>query len=299
MVRVPTPEQEDRRRLCRERKTLIVERVQHVNRIKGLLFSQGVGDYRPLRRDRRQALEALRSGDGRELDAHLKTQITRELDRLELLLDQIAAVEAERDAMLAQEAERTGVVAGAPEAPAPIKALLDINGVAEETAAVLWTEALCRKFQNRRQIAGFAGLAGSPFQSGSINREQGLSKSGSSRVRTAMLELAWGWLVHQRDCALTRWYRERTAGAGAIVRKKMIVALARKLLVALWKYVNDGVVIEGVLLKSAKLAGGKLAGGESKAGKSKAGKSKAGKSRRGNRERAAGPRPSAPAPACA
>jgi len=106
MARAPTPPDEDRRRICRERKTLIVERIQHVNRIKGLLFSQGIGDYEPLRGDRRRALEAVRTGDGRELGAHMKAQIGRELDRLELLLDQIAAVEGERDAMLAREAEK-------------------------------------------------------------------------------------------------------------------------------------------------------------------------------------------------
>src|SRR5271168_5527487 len=105
ILRVPTPQDEDRRRICRERKTLTAERIRHVNRIKGLLFSQGIGDYEPLRRDRRRALEAVRTGDGRTLGANMKAQIGRELDRVELLLDQIAAVEAERDAMLAREAE--------------------------------------------------------------------------------------------------------------------------------------------------------------------------------------------------
>jgi transposase len=251
MVRVPTPEDEDRRRTCRERRVLLGERIQHVNRIKGLLFSQGIGDYEPLHRDRRRAFEELRSGDGRELGARVKAQITRELDRLELTLDQIARVEAERDAMLAEEAERTRAALAAPGAPTPVKLLMDVNGLAEETAAFLWAEAFCRSFHNRRQIGAFAGLAGSPWQSGSIDREQGLGKSGNPRLRVIMVQLAWRWLKHQPNSALTLWFRKRTEGAGKITRKKMIVALARKLLVALWKYVNDGVMIEGVLLKSA------------------------------------------------
>src|ERR1700723_3392364 len=117
MSRAPTPQDEDRRRICRERKTLLVERIRHVNRIKGLLFSQGIGDYAPLRQDRRRALEAGRTGDGRTLGAHMKAQIGRELDRLELLLGQIAAVEAERDAMLARQAEAEAA-RGANPAPA-------------------------------------------------------------------------------------------------------------------------------------------------------------------------------------
>ena len=139
MVRAPTPEDEDRRRLCRERKTLTVERVQHVNRIKGLLFSQGVSGYEPLRRNRRQRLGELKTGDGRPLPPHLKSQIGRELDRLELLLGQIKAVEAERDALLAPATETEGM-------PAPQAKLIDLRGIGAEFAAVVWSEGLCRSF---------------------------------------------------------------------------------------------------------------------------------------------------------
>jgi transposase len=246
MVRVPTPEDEDRRRIGRERRTLIAERIQHVNRIKGLLFSQGIGDYEPLRRDRRRALERVRSGDGRALGANLKAQIGRELDRLELLLGQIAAVEAERDAMLAKEAE----AAAAKGAPPRVQMLLDLRGLGAEVVAKLWTEAFWRRFDNRRQIAAFVGLAGTPWQSGSIDREQGVS-TGNHRLREAMIQLAWLWPRHQPGSALARWFRERTKGASKIQKKKMTVALARKLLVALWKWVDAGVVIEGAVLKSA------------------------------------------------
>ena len=128
MVRPPRPEEEDQRRLGRERKTLVAERIAHVNRIKGLLFAQGVADYAPLRRDRRQRLEQLTTGDGRPLPAHLKAQISRELDRLELTLRQIKAVEAERDALLAPKGEA---------APAPVAALAGLRGIGPEFAAVL------------------------------------------------------------------------------------------------------------------------------------------------------------------
>ena len=242
MVRLPTPEDEDRRRLCRERKVLIMERVQHVNRIKGLLFSQGVSGYEPLRRDRRERLDALQTGDGRPLPLHLKAQVRRELDRLELLLAQIKAVEAERDALLAAEQIK------APVAPAM---LLGVKGIGPEFAAVLWSEGLSRPFENRRQIAAYAGLAPTPWQSGSVDREQGISQSGNSRLRTTMIQLAWLWLRHQPDSALALWFHDRVKRNGGRLRKTTIVALARKLLVALWKYVTAGVVIEGAAMKTA------------------------------------------------
>jgi transposase len=252
MVRVPAPDDEDRRRICRERKTLIAERIRHVNRIKGLLFSQGIGDYQPLRRDRRRALEAVRTGDGRALGAHMKAQIGRELDRLELLLDQIAAVEAERDAMLARQAEAEAAQ-GDPSvrnAPARVQKLMELNGLGAETVAKLETEAFYRSFDNRRQLAAFVGLAGTPWRSGSIDHEQGVSM-GNQRLRETMIQLAWLWPLHQPNSALTRWYLERTKGATKLQKKKMVVALARKLLVALWRYVDAGVVIEGAVLKRA------------------------------------------------
>ena len=242
MVRAPSPEDEDRQRITRERKVLIAERVEHVNRIKGLLFTQGIRGYEPLRRDRRTRLENLRTGDGRDLPPHLTAQILRELDRLELLLDQIRAVEAERDAALA-EAPQHG------ETPAAAKMLLDIRGIGPEFAALLWSEGLFRHFDNRRQVAAYAGLAPTPWQSGAVSREQGGSKAGNPRLRSTMIQLAWLWLGHQPNSALTRWFRERVEFNGGRQRKTAIVALARKLLVALWKYVTSGVVIDGAAMK--------------------------------------------------
>ena len=243
MVVAPSPEEEDRRRICRERATLIAERIEHVNRIKGLLFAQGISDYTPLRGDRRKRLEALRTGDGRELPSHLKMQIGRELDRIELLLEQIEAVETERDALLAAAGKPTSEKAP----PAPVAMLLALKGVGANFAAVLWSEALYRSFANRRQVAAYAGLAATPWQSGGIRHEQGVSRAGNPRLRTTMIQLAWLWIRHQPQSALTHWFKQRSQQG----RKRAIVALARKLLVALWKYVTQGVLIEGAVMKPA------------------------------------------------
>jgi len=240
MVVAPSPEEEDRRRLSRERRTLIAERIEHVNRIKGLLFAQGIFDYVPLRRDRRKRLEALRTGDGRALLPHLQAQISRELDRLELLLNQIAAVEREQDALLTASrpaSEKT--------ASDPVTLLLNLKSMGPNFAAVLWSEAFWRQFANRRQVAAYAGLAATPWRSGGIEREQGVSKAGNPRLRTTMIQLAWLWVRHQPQSALTQWFKAHSQRG----RKRTIVALARKLLVALWKYVTAGVVIEGAVMK--------------------------------------------------
>src|SRR5271165_3927273 len=236
MVRAPTPHEEDRRRICRERKTLTAERVEHVNRIKGLLFAQGISDYEPLLRRRWARLEELRTGDGRPLPEHLKAQIGRELDRLELTLQQIKSVETERDAMLSPSDEGT---------PAPGAMLKSLKGIGPEFASVLWSEGLFRSFSNRRQVAAYAGLAPTPWRSGCVAHEQGVSKAGNSRLRTTMIQLAWLWIRHQPRSILTLWFHQRVQLNGGRVRKVLIVALARKLLIAFWKYVTTGVVLEG------------------------------------------------------
>jgi transposase len=256
MVVAPSVEQEDQRRSSRERQTLIGERTAHTNRIKGLLFAQGIYDYAPLRRDRRKRLETLQTGDGRPLPAKLKAQISRELDRLELLMAQIKAAEAELEGMLAAESRKT-------EAPQPrqeprqdkkaeaavhnpVAMLLAIKGISTHSAVILWTEGLSRTFVNRRQLAAYAGLAATPWQSGTIEHEQGLSKAGNPRLRTIMVEIAWLWRRHQGQSELAKWFKTR----GERGKKVSIIALARKLLVALWKYVTQGVIIEGAVMKS-------------------------------------------------
>jgi transposase len=242
MVQPPSPEDEDRRRLARERARLLRERIQHTNRIKGLLSGQGIPDYDPLHRDRRRCLAALTTGDGRPLPERLKAEIGRELDRLEMVVSQLTVVERERDALVARTAE-----ADACAAPAPLARL---RGIGPELAALLWLEALFRRFDNRRQIAAYAGLTPSPWQSGGIDREQGIAKSGNPRLRRAMIELAWFWVRHQPGSALSRWFVERVGTARGRVRRIAIVALARKLLVALWRYVTQGVVPQGAVLKA-------------------------------------------------
>jgi len=241
MARAPTPQEEDRRRVCRERRTLVGERVRHVNRIKGLLFAQGVFGYEPLRKGRRERLDGLRTGDGRLLPVHLKAQIIRELDRLEVVLGQLKTIAAERDALIEP---------GSDGAASPAAMLVRLKGIGPETAAVLWSEGLFRQFDNRRQVAAYAGLAPTPWQSGSIDHEQGVSKAGNPRLRATMVELAWLWLQNQPSSALSLWFHERVRRLGGRMRKTTIVALARKLLVALWRYTTAGVVIEGAVMKA-------------------------------------------------
>jgi transposase len=178
------------------------------------------------------------------LPPHLKAQISRELDRLDLLIEQIKVVEAERDVLFVPTT-KTG------HAPAPRTMLIDLRGIGPEFAAVLWSEFLHRSFANRKQVASYAGLAPTPWQSGSVVHEQGVSKAGNPRLRTTMIQLAWLWLRHQPDSALARWFHARVKRNGGRLRKTTIVALARKLLVALWKYATAGVVIEGAIVKRA------------------------------------------------
>ena len=239
MVAPPGVEDEDRRRLTRERSRLLAERVALTNRIGGLLLGQGVRDYQPLRKDRRTALAALRTGTGGALPKRLRAEIARMLDRLELLIAQIKAVEAERDALL-QQAEEASVPA----------LLLRLRGIGPGFASVLWLECFCRSFANRRQLASFGGLAPTPWRSGGIAREQGVKGGGQPHLRSTMVELAWLWLTHQPDAALSRWFRARVARASKREKRIAIVALARKLLVALWRYVSDGVVPEGAVMKA-------------------------------------------------
>lgn len=170
--------------------------------------------------------------------------ITRELDLLELLHTQIDQVRAERDALVAAEAKTRS------DAPA-MSMLLDLKGIGPGFAGVLWSEGFFRHFDNRRQLAAYAGLAPTPWQSGTINHEQGVSKAGNPRLRAILVEMAWLWLRHPPGSALARWSRDRVRHSGGCMKKVAIVALARKRLVALWTYVTAGVVIEGAATASA------------------------------------------------
>ena len=243
VVRVPSVEQEDARRLHRERHRLIRERVQHVNRIKGLCATQGIYDYEPLRSDRKAQLEGLRTGDGRALPARLKAEIIRELHRLELVLKMVAEIEAERDAIVTEAAPQH-LNAG------KIKALANLKSIGPEFATTLVGEVFYRSFDNRRQVGSYPGLAPSPFSSGSTDRDQGISKAGNPKARSTMIELAWMWLRYQPDSTLSIWFRQRVGDRKGRVRRIAIVALARKLLVALWRYLETGLVPAGAVFKT-------------------------------------------------
>ena len=164
--------------------------------------------------------------------------------RLEMVVGQIKQVEAERDALLEPRSDAAGEADTGPR-------LIQLRGIGPEFAGVLHAEAFFRSFSNRRQVAAYAGLAPSPWQSGSMDREQGVSKAGNKRLRTTMIQVAWLWLRHQPDSELTKWYAERVGANGGRARRVMIVAVARKLLIALWQFVSAGVVPAGALLKAA------------------------------------------------
>jgi transposase len=246
VVCVPTVDEEDARRPHRERQNLIKERGRHVNRIKGLCAQQGILDYEPMRADRHERLAELRTHDGDPLPRLLMAEIRRELARLELLQEQIAEIEAEREAQL-KEVPTAG--AGA-ERVARTLGLRRLLAVGPETSTVLANEVFFRRFGNRRQLAAYVGLAPSPHMSGGLSREQGIAKSGNPRARTALVELAWLWLRHQPRSASSEWFARRVGDQRGRFRRIMVVALARKLLVALWRYLETGLVPQGATLRA-------------------------------------------------
>lgn len=244
MVPIPSEAEEDGRRPSRERQDLIKERLALTNKIDGMLATLGVGGYRPLRRDRRECLEALRRPGGGPLPAHAKARLARLLDRLVLVLDQIMVLEEARVAVVAQDAVPRS------EAEGLVRRLVGVKGIGPELATLLAWEAFVRPFRDRRALAAYAGLTGTPFDSGDKRREQGIGKAGNRRLRAALVELAWLWLRYQPQSALVAWFRSRIGSVGGRMRKVMIVALARKLLVALWRFCRYGVLPEGAALKA-------------------------------------------------
>ena len=243
MVPVPDEVTEDARRPVREREELIRARIAIVNRIEAVLTVLGAGEYNPLRRDCRERLEQLRTALDQPLPPHARAQIERLLDRLDLVRKQVTELEAQRDQ--AVEGEAAG------QAEKMVQQLARLRGIGVQTATVLVHEAFVRSFRNARALGSYAGLTGTPYSSGGTQREQGISKDGNRRRRAALVELAWMWLRYQPGCALSRWFHNRSGGSRGRLRKVMVVALARKLLVALWKYLEDGPVGQGMELKPA------------------------------------------------
>jgi len=244
MVPIPSEADEEARRAYREREDLTGERRSIVNKIDGILATLGVKGYKALRRDRREQLTAVRQPDGDPIPQKARARIERLLDRLDLVLKLIEQVESARDAVLKKDAP-------ADEAERMIRSLTDLRSIGPDFATLLVREAFVRQFRNRRALGGYVGLGGTPFSSGGSEREQGIGKDGNRRVRAAMVELAWTWLRWQSDSALSVWFRARVGAMGGRIKKIMIVALARKLLVALWRYVMDGVIPDGAKMKAA------------------------------------------------
>ena len=247
VVRRPSPEQEDARRRSRERERLIGERTAHGNRIKGLLHGQGVRDVEPRRKDFRARLAQARTGDGRVLPDRLVAEILREHARLLLIVEQLAEVEglmkAEREATVADSRARQ------------VNQMLRLKSIGAVGGETLANEVFWRDFQNRREVGAYFGLVGTPFDSGQSAREQGISKAGNSRARTLAIELSWLWLRYQPDSALSRWFKARVGDQKGRIRRIAIVALARKLMVALWRFLTQGVVPENAIVRAAPPAG--------------------------------------------
>jgi transposase len=250
MVVPPSPAVEDDRRVSRERGALVSERTRHLNRIRGLLMAQGIVGFDPRAPDAATQLEHLVTGDGRPMPVNLVAQIRREMTRFDLAARQIGEVERQRDARRPRGRPRKE----APPPPDPaslrghILALQKLRGIGQEIASVAVREVFWREFANRRQLGAYLGLDPSPFDSGPMHREQGISKAGNRRARHVMIEAAWLWLKWQPASALSQWWRRRTADAGPRVRRVNIVALARKLAIALWRYLKTGLTPAGALL---------------------------------------------------
>ena len=247
-VRVPTVAQDDARRVLRERQRLVKERTAHTNRIKGLLKTQGIMDFDPRAKSATLRLDEIMTGDGRCLGACLKQEILRELERLSLVMEQLARVEAERDAVVETGRQQEVSAAGHDRDAAMIALLNRLKGIGTNDASILVREAFWRDFRNRRELGGWSGLAPSPWASGSVSRDQGITKAGPPMLRAQMIQITWRWLFWQPDSDLARWFLKRTEGAKGRMRRIMVVALARKLLVALWRYATTGIVPSGAVV---------------------------------------------------
>ena len=244
-VAIPEPEVEDAKRMSRERTQLARERTRHVNRIRGLLTLHGIRHVKGIwGGEWRSALKGLVTADGRRLGPFLCAELAREFERLHLLLGHMKQLEAERRAA-------TATATAFPSAP-KVKLLVTLAGVGEIGATVLVTEVFHRSFKNRRHLASYLGLTPSPYASGESSREQGISKAGNKPARTLLVELAWCWLRYQPGSGLAEWYRRTYGEHSSRVRKVGIVALARKLAIALWRFVEHGVVPAGAVMSPAR-----------------------------------------------
>jgi transposase len=245
MVAVPTLAEEDAKRPSRERERLVIERSKIITRLKATFVRLGIRAFNPKIAKAAEKLEALRTPDGEPIPPNTLAELKRNFERQALIKQQIQSIEKARVERLS--------VAPAEGAGAMVRVLARIVGIGVETADMLVQEVLSRKIRDRRALARYAGLTGSPDESGAKRREQGLSRAGNARVRCGMIQLAWRFLMFQKDSALAIWYRQRTENA-ASTRKTLVVALARKLLIALWHFVHDGILPDGVRLRPETVA---------------------------------------------
>lgn len=242
MAAIPTLAEEDARRPTREHEMLIKDRSRIINRMKATMVRYGIRNFNVKLRKAADKLAGLVTAEGVGLPANTLDELRREMARLQLIREQIAAIEKARLARL-KRAPREGT-------HPMLLMLAKVLGIGVETADMLVHEILTRDLRDERAVGRYAGLTGSPDESGSKRREQGLARAGNARVRRGMVQLAWRWLMFQKESALAQWYRARTLGARGDIRKTMIVALARKLLIALWRYVTSGEVPAGARLRA-------------------------------------------------
>lgn len=242
MVRVPSPQEEDAKRVHREREYLVQERVRIENRILALFATQGVR-ARPSLRSWSRDMAKLKTGDGRDFPPHLAAEIERLRRRLVLTLDLIRELEQHRDSELATASDDATTT--------KIRALQGIRGIGDNFAAVLVREVLYRPFANRRHLASYVGLAPMPHQSGEMDRDRRIGRAGNSRARRTLIQMAWLWLRYQPDSEISAWFRTRVGDLKGRTRRIAIVAMARKLLIALWRFTEAGEIPAGVTAKSA------------------------------------------------
>jgi transposase len=243
MVAIPTLDEEDAKRPSRERENLVSERTRLINRIKGALVRLGIRGFQPGLRNAAERLEAVRTPEGAYLPPNTLAELRRDMARLCIVRDQIKEIEQTRIERL-----ETAPAAGT---NAMVMLLARVVGIGIETADMLVHEVLARNLRDRRAVARYAGLTGAPDESGAKRREKGLAKVGNARVRRGMIQLAWRFLLLQKESGLSQWYRARTADARGGTRKTMIIALARKLLIALWRLVTAGELPHGIALRPA------------------------------------------------
>ena len=243
MAKIPTPEEEDAKRPNRERENLVSERTRIVNRMKSTLARLGLRGFKPTLRKAAERLDRLRTAEGVPLPPNTLAELRRDIARLRFVMDQIREIEAARRIRLEQHPELAS--------HAMVRLLARVIGIGIETADMLVPEILSRNLRDRKAVARYAGLTGSPDESGARRREKGLARAGNARVRRGMIQLAWRFLMFQKNSALAQWYRLQTTDHRGTTRKTMIVALARKLLVALWQLVTTAEVPEGVVLRPA------------------------------------------------